>query len=115
MKTVCVDMNGVLDQYTGWKGTAEASLTPPRPGARDFLLGLRQRGFRIVVFTTVYAPLVRDWLTANGLESLVDDVSDRKEPAFAFIDDRAICFRGDFADALDQLDSFRTHWEEERG
>jgi hypothetical protein len=114
MKTVLVDLNGVLDQYTGWKGSAEASLTPPRQGVRDFLLSLRKRNYRILVFTTVYAPIVRNWLREHALDSLVDGVTDRKEPAFAFIDDRAICFRGDFDDALVQLDTFRAHWEAEK-
>jgi hypothetical protein len=114
MKTVCVDLNGVLDQYTGWKGSPEASLTAPRPGAVEFLQALQKRNFRIVVFTTVHAPIVRDWLREHKMDSLVDDVTDRKAPAFAFIDDRAICFRGDFDAALDQLDSFRAHWEAEK-
>lgn len=111
MRTVCVDLNGVLDQYTGWKGSLDASMTPPRPGAREFLMSLRQRRVKVVVFTTVHAPRVWEWLREHELELLVDDVTDRKEPAFVFIDDRAICFRGDFEEALEALDRFQAHWE----
>ena len=38
-------------------------------------------------------------------------VTDKKPPAFAYIDDRAICFQGDFAKTLDQLEAFKAHWE----
>ena|SRR5579871_1432217 len=46
MKTVCVDYNGVLDTYTGWRGPDY--FYPPRKGAREFLQALNERGFRLV-------------------------------------------------------------------
>lgn len=106
----CVDLNGVLDAYTGWKGPSH--FDPPRPGAREFLLDLRERGFAIVVFTTRYADDVWRWLREHGLADLVTDVTDRKPAAHVFVDDRAVCFRGDFADTLRQIDAFAAHWEE---
>ncbi|HEY6842635.1 MAG TPA: hypothetical protein VI391_00575, partial [Thermoanaerobaculia bacterium] len=47
---VCVDLNGVLDAYTGWRGPEHWD--PPRAGATDFLQQLRGRGFRAIVHTT---------------------------------------------------------------
>ena len=38
-------------------------------------------------------------------------VTDKKPPAFAYIDDRAICFEGDFLRTLDKLGEFKAHWE----
>ena len=38
-------------------------------------------------------------------------VTDKKPPAFAYIDDRAICFQGDYGKTLDQLEAFKAHWE----
>jgi len=108
---VCVDLNGVLDAYAGWQGAEH--FDAPRPGARAFLLGLRERGYRIVVFTTRYAPDVDAWLAAHALADLVDEVTDRKPPAHVFVDDRAICFRGDFGSTLREIDAFAAHWETE--
>lgn len=106
---VCVDLNGVLDAYTGWRGAEHWD--EPRAGAAEFLRSLRARGYRIVIHTTRWADDARAWLAAHDLLSLVDDVTDRKVAAHVFIDDRAICFRGDFDATLDEVDHFRAHWE----
>lgn len=106
---VCVDLNGVLDTYTGWHGADH--FDPPREGARAFLEELRTRGLRIVVFTTRYSDDVRRWLREYDLQDLVDDVTDRKPAAHVFVDDRAVCFRGDFAATLREIDRFAAHWE----
>ena len=106
----CVDLNGVLDAYTGWKGARH--FDPPRPGARAFLDALAARGFRIVVFTTRYADDVWAWLRQYGLADRITEVTDRKPAAHVFIDDRAVCFRGDFDATLREIDEFAAHWEE---
>jgi len=38
-------------------------------------------------------------------------VLDRKPAAHVFVDDRAMCFRGDFDETLKQIDAFVAHWE----
>jgi hypothetical protein len=105
----CVDLNGVLDTFTGWRGAEH--FDPPRPGGRAFLEALRSRGFQIVVFTTRYPDGVWEWLREHGIDDLVADVTDRKPPAHVFVDDRAVCFRGDFAATLRDIDAFAAHWE----
>jgi hypothetical protein len=109
MRIVCVDFNGVLDAYAGWKG--DRHFDEPRDGAREFLEELVRREFAVVVFTTRYAPDVWQWLRMHGLADLVVEVTDRKLPAHVFVDDRAVCFKGDFAAALDAIDQFAAHWE----
>ena len=106
---VCVDLNGVLDAYTGWRDADHWD--PPRPGARRFLEALAAHGFDIVVFTTRHPAGVRRWLRQHGLIDLVAAVTRRKPPAHVFIDDRAICFRGDFDAALKEAAAFKAHWE----
>lgn len=105
----CVDLNGVLDAYSGWQHPDHWD--PPRAGARAFLEGLRARGFDVVIFTTRHPVGVRRWLREHGLYDLVGAVTRRKPPAHVFIDDRAICFRGDFDEALRQVEGFKAHWE----
>jgi phosphoglycolate phosphatase-like HAD superfamily hydrolase len=106
---VCVDLDGVLNDYDGWKGADY--FHPPRPGAREFLEQLNGQGYRIVVFTVRWGPHVQDWLAKYGLSELVSEVTDKKPPAHVYVDDRAICFKGDFQGALKQIGDFKAHWE----
>ena len=108
----CVDLNGVLDAYTGWRGADH--FDPPRPGSREFLTALRERGFRVVIFTTRFGDDVKAWLDRYALADVVDEVTDRKPAAHVFVDDRAICFRGDFDATLREIDAFAAHWEQPR-
>jgi hypothetical protein len=107
---VCVDLNGVLDEYTGWK--TPGHFDPPRAGAADFLEALARLGFDVVVFTTRHPAGVRAWLRRHGLMRHVGAITNRKPPAHVFVDDRAVCFRGDFARTLRSVAAFRAHWEE---
>ena len=108
-RIACVDLNGVLDTYTGWRGAAH--FDAPRQGAREFLTALRQRGYWIVIFTTRFDADVWAWVRLHRLDDLVDEITDRKPAAHVFVDDRAVCFRGDFEDTLRQIDAFSAHWE----
>lgn len=106
---VCVDLDGVLNSYDGWKGADY--FHPPRPGAREFLRCLNALGYRVVVFTVRWAPHVEEWLMRHDLAAFVSEVTDRKPPAHVYVDDRAICFQGDFAAALEHIPVFKAHWE----
>lgn len=106
---VCVDLNGVLDAYTGWRGPEHWD--DPRPGAEEFLRELHERGFRVVIFTTRWEDDARGWLARHGLDRWVAAVTDRKPAAHVFVDDRAVCFRGDFGETLQEILRFRAHWE----
>jgi hypothetical protein len=108
-RILCVDFNGVLDSYSGWQGPDH--FDPPRTGARQFLEALASRGYDVVIFTTRYPDDVWRWLKEFGLEALVREVTDRKPAAHVFVDDRAVCFRGDFAATLEEIDTFAAHWE----
>jgi hypothetical protein len=105
---VCVDLDGVLNTFDEWRGAEY--FHPPRPGAREFLASLKQSGYRVVVLTVRWHEWVLAWLTEHNLAEFVDEVTDRKPPAHAYIDDRAVCFRGDFQNTLAEVQSFRPFW-----
>jgi hypothetical protein len=107
-KTVCIDLNGVLDRYTGWKG--EGHMDPPRPGAERFLAELAE-DYRVVILTTQQVERVWAWLQDYGLDRWVDEVTDRKPPAVVYVDDRAVTFRGNFEETLQEIRRFRPHWK----
>lgn len=108
-RTICVDLNGTLDTYTGWRGPHV--WFPPRPGAARFLAALRDRGFRVVILTTRDVTGTWAWLHQHGLAPLVDDVTNQKIPAIAYVDDRAVRFTGDYDAVLRALEHFHPYWE----
>lgn len=108
-KTICLDFNGVLDDYQGYAGGKEY---PPREGVREFLQALKDCGYKIVVLTAVPFPAA-EWLRKHELMDLVSEVTPVKPPAICYVDDRAICFRGDFNETLREIETFKAHWERE--
>jgi beta-phosphoglucomutase-like phosphatase (HAD superfamily) len=106
---VCVDLNGVLDAYRGWQHADHWD--PPRPGAEAFLRNLTDRGFDVIVFTTRHRTQVRRWLREHQLLQYVSGVTRRKPPAHVFVDDRAVCFRGNYDETLASILAFKAHWE----
>lgn len=109
-KTICVDFDGVLNTYTGWKG--EDYLYDPRPGAKEFIEELLDNGYEVIIHSTRSPEKIGQWLKDNkfrGCDWM--RVSKEKPPAIAYVDDRAICFTGNFRIAIEQVKDFRAHWE----
>ena len=106
---VCVDFDGVLNTYDGWQG--EDKLFNPRVGAREFLQALSFYPYSVVIFTTRDEEKIWKWLEVHGLDEYVDGVTNIKEGALAYIDDRAICFDGDYDKTFRELNDFKAHWE----
>lgn len=115
-KTVCVDLDGVLATYDGWKGFDHYGT--PRPGAREFMAELK-RVAKVTVFTTrakadfddrppgttpeSAAARVRAWLDENGIP--YDDVyaGQGKPMAVAYVAVRSNPDSADFCRALDAV------------
>jgi len=106
---VCVDFDGVLAQYDGWKGPDH--LGDPIPGIRIFLSGLKEMGFCITILTTRKTQKVNHWILTHRLADYIDHVTNKKPPAKAYIDDRGICFKGDFSEVIARLKGFKPWWE----
>jgi hypothetical protein len=104
VQTVAVDFDGVIHRYSrGWQdGTI---YDEPIPGAIDGLRRLQQR-YAVFVFTSREVEQVVPWLEAQGLDVAADGppypafwnsqdqvlVTNRKLPAVAYVDDRAVLF-----------------------
>src|SRR6266851_1744175 len=104
-KTVAIDFDGVLNIYDGWQG--EDELFEIRPGAKKFLQMIFEEGYEIVIYTTRDSVNVIRWLSKYELCSFVHHVTDKKPPAIAYIDDRGICFNGDFLKTYKDLINFK--------
>lgn len=128
-KRVLVDLDGTLADYSeGYKG--DDYIGPPLPQARELLLKLRCLGYAVVIYTSrcdySIHPRSRSkarrnrrliwlWLTAAGLAPLVDEVwvGDKPTGDGFIIDDRAITFRGDVDEVVNQIVTFGRWWEKE--
>jgi hypothetical protein len=108
-RTVCLDFDGVLHSYrSGWCG-AEIIPDPPIHGTREAVMRLRQL-YRVVVFSSRCHSVegrmaVEAWLKKHDV--VVDEVCEHKPPAMVYVDDRAVRFRGDWDDLLQEIRQFR--------
>lgn len=111
-KTVCVDLDGVLADYSkGFRGLN--IIGDPLPGARDFMVSLKE-SYRVVVYTTrcktfpegapgpegqpevnrssqeVIVKFVTDWLQKWDIPHDEVYAGQGKPFAIAYVDDRAV-------------------------
>jgi len=89
-RTIAVDFDGVIHAYgAGWLDGTCYDL--PVPGAKAALETLHSSGFRVVVFTTRQdLAAVATWLYFYNIP--YDELTNKKVPALAYIDDRAVRF-----------------------
>lgn len=111
-KTVAVDFDGVLVEGGVWEGPY---VIPPMREHADRFLARLNGYYRVVIFSNRAPAVVMDWLFRHDLMQYVDDVTQFKPMAFAYIDDKAIAFEGDFDVALAQALAFMPYWAREKG
>ena len=107
---ICVDFDGVLNNYKGYKGSDE--LYEPSTGAKEFLQKLSEK-YTIIILSARTPAKIYDWLIKYDLSQYVCDVTRTKPGAVAYIDDRALRFEGNYDKVLYELERFQTHWEKE--
>ncbi|MCM1010455.1 MAG: hypothetical protein NC390_06225 [Fusobacterium sp.] len=108
-KLLLIDLDGVLNQYDG--KFDEKQIPTIRNGAKEFLEHFHRQDYDIKIFTTRNKLLTAKWLIENDLDQFVSDVTNIKESAYLTIDDRCICFNGDFEKTCKQINDFKVHWK----
>ncbi len=122
-KTVAVDFDGVIHSYE--KGWHDGSIYgTPIPGAFEALRELMEK-YCVFIFTTRNCHQIAEWLEdKGGFKTTTDDsrfahpllldgsfwstpgillITNQKLGAIAYIDDRAIRFRGDWRETMEEL------------
>jgi hypothetical protein len=108
-RTICLDFDGVLHSYrSGWCG-AEVIPDPPLHGTREAIARLRKT-YRVVVHSARCVSeegckAIEAWLRKHHIE--VDEVCRHKPPAFIYVDDRAVPFRGSWDQTITDIHEFR--------
>ena len=107
-KTIFIDFDGVLNTYNCWQGDNE--LFEPMPYAKEFLKKLSE-SYVVYIFTTRNREKVYKWLIKYFFDDYICDVTNKKEPAYLYIDDRALKFDGDYRKILEEIENFKPHWK----
>lgn len=103
MRKILIDLDGVLNMYNG--DYNNNSIPPIRLGAKTFLSKI-SKNFDIYIFTSRNLLLVSKWIFDNDLTDFISDVTSIKIPAWLYIDDRCIQFRGDYNSLLASINDF---------
>lgn len=107
-KTILIDLDGVLNNYKG--NFKEDYIPAPAQGVNEFLNTL-SKTFNIIVFTTRDCKFTAKWLKDNSLDKYITEITNTKKPCFLYVDDRAICHKGNFNSTIEQINNFNVYWE----
>lgn len=108
-KKILIDLDGVLNEY-GTEDFDETKIPKIKNGAEDFLKEL-DKDAELYLFTTRNLMLATKWLIKNNIDKYFKDVTNIKIPSYLYIDDRTICFRGDYKKALNEIRTFKVYWK----
>ena len=105
-KKILIDFDGVLNQYEKFD---ENVIPPVKEGAKEFLEQLNNDETELYLFTTRNLLLASKWLIENNLDKYFKDVTNIKIPAYLYIDDRCICFDGNYDKTLEKINNFKVY------
>lgn len=119
-KTICIDFDGVIAQYQEWQG--EDKFGAPVPGVQSALSTLRKQGYRVIIFTTrEVTDGLKEYLKENKIE--YDYINENpgqpknsnhgKPIADLYVDDRTVCFRGNWKYTLEDIAYFKP-WQKSK-
>ena len=111
MKTIAIDFDGVLPE---WDVNAENNIGDMKEGSDAFLETIKRKGFEIEIYTARDTGPVKEWFIKHGLDHLVKNITNKKPQAYAYIDDKAITFTGDFSKAINDIATFIPYWKRKR-
>ena len=117
-KTVCIDLDGTLVHYEEWQG--EEHFGKVLLGASTATKALHEKGWFIIIYTTrSNKTILSKFLSENQIE--FDAINENpyqpsnaiggKPIADVYVDDRALCFKGDWARTESEILKFKP-WEE---
>lgn len=113
--SILVDFDGVINSYkSGWdKHSPGIIKDPPTDGVKDALEHLR-KSYILIVFSTRAETeegkaAIDKYLKEHGLRDYFLCITHRKLPSKFIIDDRAISFKGDWQEVIQNIENYQ-HW-----
>ena len=108
-KKILIDLDGVLNEY-GQEKYDENYIPEIKNGAVEFLEKLSKIA-ELYLFTSRNVMLSTKWLIKNNIDMYFADVTNIKIPSYIYVDDRTICFKGDFKKTLNEIKKFKPYWK----
>lgn len=108
-KKILIDLDGVLNEY-GKEKFDENFIPEIKIGAKEFIQKVSEFA-ELYLFTSRNLILATKWLIKYDLDKYFKDVTNVKIPSFLYIDDRTICFRGNYKETLDEIKNFQVYWK----
>ena len=109
MKRILIDLDEVLNEY-GKNKFDEDFIPNIQIGAVDFIKELNKFA-ELYLFTSRNLMLATKWLIKNNIDKYFKDVTNIKIPSYLYIDDRTICFKGDYLKTLEEIRKFEVYWK----
>ena len=109
VKRILIDLDGVLNEY-GKEKFDENYIPEIKTGAKEFLNEL-SKSAELYLFTTRNLLLSAKWLSKNKIDKYFKDITNIKIPSYLYIDDRTICFKGDFNRTIKEINEFQVYWK----
>ena len=116
-RTIAFDFDGVIATYAGWAG--KDNIQEPMAETVKAIHMLKEKGYKILIHSTRGDDFLKNYCERFSIP--IDYINHRpdkqgenpgKPIAYAYVDDRAICFKGQKAEELvDQVDNFKAYWE----
>lgn len=108
-KKILIDLDGVLNEY-GKEKFDENFIPEIKSGAKEFIQKVSEFA-ELYLFTSRNLILATKWLIKNDLDKYFKDVTNVKIPSYLYIDDRTVCFKGDYKQTLEDIENFKVHWQ----
>ncbi len=109
-KRILIDLDGVLNEY-GKDKYNEYFIPKIKSGAKNFIKSLSEDA-ELYLFTTRNLMLSTKWLIENNIDKYFKDVTNIKISSYLYIDDRTVCFKGDYEKTLKDIKNFKVYWKE---
>jgi len=111
------DFDGTIAEYHGFK--AHDHELPPHEEVVKAIRILKERGNKIIIFSTRGEEFLEKYCEKYNIpfdyinENPELEGENRGKPiAKVYIDDRSLCYKGQFAEELvDEVVNFKAHWE----
>lgn len=119
MKTICIDIDGTICRYEEWAGANHFGAV--LPGAKEAILKLKEEGWYVIIFSTrADKKAISDFLNLHNIPfdsinenpNQPDNAIGGKPLADVYLDDRAITFRGNWAQAYNEIINFKP-WDKQ--
>lgn len=114
---IAFDFDGVIASYNGFVG--KDTVQEPIPAVVDAIKRLKEKGCKILIHSTRGNEFLKKYCERFSIpvdyinrRSDIEGKNPDKPIAFVYVDDRAICYRGQDTETLvSEILNFETYWQ----